>query len=82
MQELESRNRNYDEAGLLFVLNGYRDELSHAADKIRNRNIFNYLSFFSLAFIAMNVCLHVSIKKRLLPFVTKDNKEFFSKLLN
>jgi hypothetical protein len=77
INELKRRTKDYNEEGLLFVLNRFRDELSHAADKDRNRNVFNDRSFFSLAFIAMNVCLLVSIKKRLLPFVREDNKENF-----
>lgn len=77
INELKRRTKDYNEEGLLFILNRFRDELSHAVDKNRNRNVFNDRSFFSLAFIAMNVCLLVSIKKRLLPFVREDNKENF-----
>ena len=79
VDELKRRNKEYNEEGLLFVLTRFRDELSHAVDKDRNRNIFNDRSFFSLAFIAMNVCLFVTIKKRLLPFVRESEKENFLK---
>ncbi len=75
--ELNKRNKSYNPEGLLFILNRFRDELSHAVDKNKNRNIFNDLSFFPLAFITMNICLYVSIKKRLLPFTKKENKERF-----
>ncbi|HEY5588494.1 MAG TPA: hypothetical protein VIK86_06005 [Candidatus Paceibacterota bacterium] len=77
VNELNRRAKEYNEEGLLFILNRFRDELSHAVHKDKNRNIFNDKSFFSLAFIAMNVCLLVSIKKRLLPFVRVSEKDNF-----
>lgn len=75
--ELENRNKKYDAEGLLFVLNRFRDELSHAKSGDKNRNVFNENKYKSIAFIIMAVCLNVSIKKRLLPFVRESAKEDF-----
>lgn len=76
-QELANRNKSYDEEGLLFVINRFRDELSHAVDKTKNRNIFNDSSFFSLAFIMLQLCFFVTVKKRFLPFVQPNNRDNF-----
>jgi len=75
--ELENRHKEYDVEGLLFVLNRFRDELSHANRGDKNRNVFNETEYNSIAFIIMGVCLNVSIKKRLLPFVHESEKENF-----
>jgi hypothetical protein len=75
--ELSRRGKEYDENGLLFVINIYRNELSHAADKNKNRNVFNEHKYFSLSYVAMMLCLFVSIKKRLLPFVHLSDVESF-----
>ena len=77
LTELNTRNKKYDDEGLLFVLNRFRDELSHANRGDKNRNVFNENKFNSIAFIIMGVCLNVSIKKRLLPFVRESEKEDF-----
>jgi len=76
-EEIIKRKKNYNEDGLLFILNMFRNELSHAVKKDKNRNPFNEHKYFSLAFITMMVCLSVSIKKRLLPFVHPDNIDSF-----
>lgn len=76
-QELKKRNKNNNVEGLLFILNRFRDELSHATSNDSCRNPFKEENYSSLAFIAMSVCLHVSIKMRLLPFVQEENKESF-----
>lgn len=68
-EELNKRNKKYDEEGLLFVINMYRNEFSHAVDKDKNRNVFTEHKYFSLSYITMMLCIFVSIKKRLLPFV-------------
>ena len=68
-KEIVSRKKNYNEDGLLFILNRFRDELSHAVKKDKNRNPFNEHKYFSLSFITMMICINVSIKKRLLPFI-------------
>ena len=75
--ELKTRNKNYDEEGLLFILNRFRDEFSHANKADKNRNVFNENKYISLAFIIMGVCQNVSIKKRLLPFVSEVDKKSF-----
>jgi hypothetical protein len=75
--ELKRRGKEYNKQGLLFLLNRFRNELSHAVDMKKNRNVFNDQSFFSLSFVAMTLCLFVSIKQRLLPFVSENYKEEF-----
>jgi len=75
--EIKRRHKEYNEQGLLFVLNQFRDELSHASSKSKNRNVFNETAFFSLAFIIKNVCFYVSIKERLVPFVRKDEVDAY-----
>ncbi len=75
--ELINRKKMYDEEGLLFTINMYRNDLSHAVKKDKNRNPFKEHEYFSLAFITMMICLSVSIKKRLLPFVHPDNVDSF-----
>jgi hypothetical protein len=78
--ELNIRHKEYNEEGLLYVLNQFRDELSHASNRSRNRNVFNETALFSLAFIIKSVCKYVSTKERLAPFVRKDNLDtFFNK---
>ncbi|PTS95652.1 hypothetical protein DBR11_20965 [Pedobacter sp. HMWF019] len=67
--ELLKKGKSYNIDGLLFLINRYRDNLSHANDKSKNRNVFNEHGYFSLSYIAMMICLFVSIKKRMLPFV-------------
>ncbi len=76
-KELKKRNKKYDEAGLLFILNRFRNEFSHAAEKDKNRNPFNEHKYFSLAFITLIVCTNVSIKKRLMPYVNPNDLENF-----
>jgi len=79
IKELKRRDKEYNQEGLLHLINRFRDELSHAVDMKKNRNIFNDQYFFSLSYVAMTLCLFVSIKQRLLPFVTKTDKEEFLK---
>lgn len=76
-KEILNRKKNYNEEGLLFILNIFRNELSHAVKKDKNRNPFNEHKYFSLAFVTMVVCINVSIKKRLLPFVHPNNVDAF-----
>ncbi len=76
-EEVVSRKKNYNEEGLLFTLNMFRNELSHAVKKDKNRNPFNEHKFFSLTFITMMLCINVSIKKRLLPFVHSNDIDAF-----
>ena len=75
--ELTRRNKKFDEAGLLFIINIYRNELSHAVDKSKNRNVFTEDRYFSLSYIAMTLCVFVSIKKRLLPFIRTSEIDKF-----
>lgn len=77
IEVLKSKSKNYDEEGLLFILNRYRDALSHASNKSANRNLFNDKDYFSLAFIANILSRFVSIKQRLLPFVREQEKDSF-----
>lgn len=75
--ELIKRGKSYDNLGLLFLINRYRDDLSHANNKIKNRNVFNEHRYLSLTYITMMICLFVSIKKRLLPFVKPSEIDGF-----
>ena len=75
--ELATRKKTYNEEGLLFTLNMFRNEMSHAVNKYKNRNPFNEHKFLSLTFITMMICINVSIKKRLLPFVQPNNIDEF-----
>ena len=79
VNELNRRGKEYTNQGLLFLINRFRDELSDAVDMRKNRNIFNDQYFFSLSYVAMTLCIFVSIKQRLLPFVSKTDKEIFLK---
>ena len=79
-EELVCKKKDYNEEGLLTVLNIYRNDFSHASDKNKNRNIFNENKYFSLAFVTLMVCNFVIIKKRLAPFVSpSDLDEFFER---
>jgi len=75
--ELKRRNKTYKEIDLLFVLNRFRDELSHAVNKDRNRNNFRDNDYQSLTFIIMTLSGFVSIKKRLFPYVSESEKDLF-----
>ena len=77
VNELKKRQKEYDVEGLLFLLNRFRDEFSHASINERNRNPFKERDYISISFINMVVCHFVSIKKRLLPFVREDEKDSF-----
>lgn len=79
INELKRRDKEYNQQGLLSLINRFRDELSHAVDIKKNRNVFNDQYFFSLSYVAMTLCRFVSIKQRLLPFVSKTDKEKFLK---
>ena len=54
--ELATRKKTYNEEGLLFTLNMFRNEMSHAVNKYKNRNPFNEHKFLSLTFITMMIC--------------------------
>ena len=77
INELKKRQKEYDVEGLLFLLNRFRDEFSHASINERNRNPFRERDYISISFIIMVVCQFVSIKKRLLPFVREDERDSF-----
>jgi len=77
INELTRRHKKYDEAGLLFIINIYRNELSHAVDKRKSRNVFTDDRYFSLSYITMTLCVFVTIKKRLLPFVRPSEIDKF-----
>lgn len=78
--ELQSRNKFYDEEGLLSLINSFRNDFSHASDKNKSRNIFNEQKYFSLAFIILVLCKFVTIKKRLSPFVNPaEVNDFYKK---
>ncbi|CAM3384797.1 hypothetical protein [Zobellia roscoffensis] len=47
VDKINKRQKKYNPAGLLFTINRFRDELSHAVDKNKNRNTFNDFSFNS-----------------------------------
>ena len=76
-KELGKRSKKYNEEGLLFLLNRFRDEFSHANDDEKNRNLFKEFNYISISFTIMMVCNYVSIKKRLLPFVRKGDVDMF-----
>jgi len=78
-EEISTRKKKYDEQGLLFTLNMFRNEFSHAVKKDKNRNPFNEHKYSCLAFITMMICINVSIKKRLMPFVHPNNIDGFLK---
>lgn len=75
--ELKNRQKSYNVEGLLFLLNRFRDEFSHASQNERNRNPFRERDYISISFIIMVVCNFVSIKMRLLPFVREDERDSF-----
>jgi hypothetical protein len=77
LRELKFRKKEYNEEGLLFIINRSRDELSHASNKEKNRNVFKENEYSSLAFIGMMVCMQVSVKRRLLPFVRESERTSF-----
>lgn len=77
INELKKRQKEYDVEGLLFLLNRFRDEFSHASINERNRNPFRERDYISISFIIMVVCHFVSIKKRLLPFVRGNERNSF-----
>lgn len=77
--KLKQINKNYNEEGLLILINKYRNDFSHASNKDKNRNNFREHEYFSLAFITLVLCKFVSIKERLAPFVNPDELENFYK---
>lgn len=74
---LQIRQKKYDEEGLLYIINRFRNELSHASNKLKNRNVFNDSAYYSLSFIAIIICRQVSIKKRLLKFVREQDQDSY-----
>jgi len=75
--ELKKSGKSFDQEGLIFLLNKFRDNFSHAAKKDKNRNILQEKNYSSLAFLSMTVCVQVSIKMRLLPFVKIEERDAF-----